>query len=434
MKIHLPNLTTPSAIPGRLRFPATTTALALILSSCLADSLQEKKYVPPSTTFQILGTSTFSLGEHNSVDAYAQMPNGDQVLLVRSNSMQEMETTSFHLLTMRSPGDPPKVTNTTLNRSIPSQFDGDGNAYSISGSFDTMHGSGNLFLNKFDPSWKRIWSKKIHGMAFPSQTSAGPILLKREIFLAVGAGESKSLQTGLRLRRYSLEGKLLGSKTLSCAGSCTPYSMANDGDSAIFLAADHTGFHSQRGSLWFAKLHPTGDTLWTKNFPQLYPLTIHIDPQGSVILFGTNRSPSDASCPSCDQLKIFAIRRNGTIKWEYSSSLDHSEVSGSMMEIGEGRYLFSSATDPIRSGISRSRLFALDNNGELIAEKFFDDLLGIQSVPIIFGTEKTITMTEELWSRIPGNPFRDTLKITNLVFSPQPRKAGISNTAASSDR
>lgn len=396
----------------------TTVLIILTLLTFVTCNGQEKQTKHDKETelhFQEIGESSISYGGHNSILNFKATADNNYLLYLRSNQQDNIHKDDFYFLKISPKGDSINSFPISFENFLTDYIELDQFYYVVTTDLRTMGGYTKDFLNKYDKSWKLIWSKKIDKPKYPDGSTVLTLTRNNEILLISNEFIPKTTKIGISFRRYNLDGKLISENLMLTKGHSNPISIIQSADDNYYLSAEQYDQDANINSLWLMKLTQKGDTIWTKKYPNFYSCQTILTPNGDLLFYGSNYSKKEEQRTHYHYLKIIYLDKEGNLKWHKDIKQNYYEKPGNVIETKSGSYLFSSTITPIKDEGDRAYIFELNKNGELTFDQKFEYSVGINSVPFLIRTEGQITIIGQKWIGEFGDPFHDIIQVTKLM-------------------
>jgi hypothetical protein len=266
------------------------------------------------------------------------------------------------------------------------------------------------YLCKFDKNWKLIWSKKVNNLKYLAGLTVLTITANKEIILVANEQIPNSMKSGISIRRYDLDGKIITENLMLTKGICNPISIIKSADNNYYLTAEQDNDEPEISSLWLLKLTSRGDTIWTKKYTDFLPHQTLLTSNSNLVLYGNGFYPKENPL---NYLKIMVLDKEGNLQWQKEIKRNQDEIPGTVIETKAGNYLFSSMSQG-----EKTYLFELSQTGDLTFEKKSNYSLGVSPsarAPYLIKTDGQVTMIEQKRTRKSDSTIQDIIQVTKLT-------------------
>jgi uncharacterized delta-60 repeat protein len=142
----------------------------------------------------------------------------------------------------------------------------DGSVY-VAGSAYVTDQDSNIWLRKYSPGGKKIWTRKYNGTDNSHDIGYGVAVGPDGSVYVIGHTFVTGENNNIWLRKYSPGGKVLWTKTVNDADNASDegYGVAVGADGSVYA----TGYKNKSGqswNVWLRKYSPEGKKIWTKTY------------------------------------------------------------------------------------------------------------------------------------------------------------------------
>ncbi len=390
-------------------------ASLLTLVSCNVQEKQIDLKQQSDSLYEVMSEATIRFGEHTTILNFKPTADKNYLLFIRTEPKNDGPKNEFYFLKISPKGDSIGSWAVAFEHLLTDYIELEHCYYVVTTDRRTMGGYTTDFLHKYDKNWKLIWTKKIDKPKYPDGSTVLTLTNNKELLLIANEFLPRSQKKGISFKRYNLDGNLISERMILTKCVSNPISMIPSNDNTYYLTTEQYDEKANFNSLWLLKLNQKGDTLWTKKIPHFHAHQTMLTKQGELLFYGSNYSSSEEREEHPRYLKIIKLDQSGNLLWQKEIKQYYYEDPGNVIRNKIGNYLFSSTIIPIKDKGSRTFLFELDEKGNLIFSRKFDNSAGINSIPYLIRTEGQITLIGQQWIGQFDDPFHDVIHITTLM-------------------